>query len=226
MSGHERTDAEKLEDMHEWATRFAKFTEGYDGGEEFHAKDLANHLRQILSNKHNVLSALDINRESFQYQSTPPNNATFRLARSAGSAVWIPGEGTKEIETSYHPTFHMFKGNWNREPYKDWWEGAIDVGIVPPFTRKEIVMTVAEKDGGAHVDPTLPRAYADMRRQKDLGIEISTSDKKASPERGRQYAIIRQITYEVQLTLNREIPTYLPRPFSAEIHSRFPRPHF
>jgi hypothetical protein len=56
-----------------------------------------------------------------------------------------------------------------------WWSGTIFKGAnQPPVTREVIVNWLANKDGGAHVNPTLPMHYRSITREGGLGWRTNT----------------------------------------------------
>ena len=69
------------------------------------------------------------------------------------------------------------------------------------FTRKDLVLAVANKEGGAHIDPKLDQAYANLSRFNALGwrafIRGIDQDFKNTPV----LPSIRQIAHEVLKTL-------------------------
>jgi len=94
-------------------------------------------------------------------------------------------------------------------PYRDWWNEIVFVDDrKQSLSRKELILAVANQDGGAHVDPTLSETYARLSRHNSLGWVISTPVQALqipNPER----AAIRQISHEVLKTL---IPEYSKQP--------------
>jgi hypothetical protein len=71
-----------------------------------------------------------------------------------------------------------------------------------------LVLGLAHLDGGAHVDPELPAAYAALSRSNSLGWEMHISGELVSLE-SPVLANVRQIAYEVELTLDEQLPDEL-----------------
>ncbi|MDY0395437.1 hypothetical protein RWE15_23840 [Virgibacillus halophilus] len=92
---------------------------------------------------------------------------------------------------------------WNT--FKKWW--AEDIVLVDnnknKLTRKDLILSSSNKDGGAHVDPQLDRAYAELNRKNTMGW-VQVTDGKQSPVSDPHLASIRQIGYEVLQTLKEE----------------------
>ncbi len=104
----------------------------------------------------------------------------------------------------------QYKPNLDDEPnscprkvnFGDWWEKTVvfadhDRKLI---YRKDLVLNIADQDGGVHVDPTLNETYAKLSRLNSLGLvytQGNVSRLPKSPER----AAVRQIAHEVLKTL-------------------------
>ena len=78
-----------------------------------------------------------------------------------------------------------------------------------PASAQEIVLSVAEQDGGAHVDAELNAKYAALSRANEYGFTqhyvSSTGEAIASiPVRPIELAHVRQVAYEVIVTLTQK----------------------
>lgn len=67
------------------------------------------------------------------------------------------------------------------------------------FSRADVVKMLANKDGGAHVDPCLPKAYADISRHRGLGFTLET-DESSEPALKIEAHTVRQICHELFLS--------------------------
>jgi hypothetical protein len=86
--------------------------------------------------------------------------------------------------------------------FAQWWAATVFVDRAQRrMSRADVVLSVANKDGGAHVDASLPGDYASLSRGNSLGW---TADGKPLPGRPELIAI-RQIAHEVLKTL---VPGY------------------
>lgn len=68
------------------------------------------------------------------------------------------------------------------------------------FSRRDIVLTVADKEGGAHIDPKLDQAYANLTRFNSLAWKVHTESKEKNMGNPVPPGI-RQIAHEVIKTL-------------------------
>jgi len=69
------------------------------------------------------------------------------------------------------------------------------------FTRKDLILTVADKEGGAHVDPNLDKAYTNLSRFNSLGWKIHTEGERKDFSNTPVLPSIRQIAHEFLKTL-------------------------
>ena len=86
-------------------------------------------------------------------------------------------------------------------PFAEWWEAPVfrdDAGSV--LSRRELVLTMANKDGGAHVDPALTETYARLSRRNSMGVTWVEEGIKR-PATGPERTAVRQIAHEVLTTL-------------------------
>ncbi len=86
-------------------------------------------------------------------------------------------------------------------PFAKWWNNnVIKDNKGRFFNRRQLILHVADTDGGAHVDPELDEQYMDLSRNNSLGWVIGDgSIEKPFPP--PTMACIRQIAHEVLETL-------------------------
>jgi hypothetical protein len=86
-------------------------------------------------------------------------------------------------------------------PFEDWWDKIIlDDKNGNKLTREELVCHVADKDGGAHVDPFLDETYTKITRGHSTGEWSVVSKEKKVCDNNVELPSIRQIAYEVLLS--------------------------
>jgi len=86
--------------------------------------------------------------------------------------------------------------------FQTWWrkEIIIELGADGSLNRRDLALTAANKDGGAHVDIALPLTYDKTRLGAGMELEITfkTGPKTVKmPFENVHYASLRQIAYEV-----------------------------
>jgi len=90
--------------------------------------------------------------------------------------------------------------------FSEWWEKVVIVDSNKnKFTRRELVLTLANKEGGAHVDPLIDEAYAELTRHNSVGWIVSDG-KSEMPINDVELFSVRQIAHEVLKSLERQFP--------------------
>jgi hypothetical protein len=80
---------------------------------------------------------------------------------------------------------------------QDWWEQVVFILDESTWvSRKDVVLVAANKDGGAHVDPSLTPFYVRLMKSGDLGYFVDERGRQA-PISGHHFVALRQIGYEV-----------------------------
>ncbi len=73
------------------------------------------------------------------------------------------------------------------------------------ISRRDLVLSVADMDGGTHVDPAIEEVYARLSRSNSLAW-VFQNDKGARPLGNPVPASIRQIAWEVDESVKRQFP--------------------
>jgi len=101
-------------------------------------------------------------------------------------------------------------------PFDDWWNRVIirdQAGV--EFTRRDLVLALANQDGGAHVDPELHEAYEALSRSNSMGwtagIASGTSGGAVVgvPMGSPVPANVRQIGWELEQSLMDQMGDHL-----------------
>lgn len=184
----------------------------YDQGQTVVAKSMASSIRVLLhetQKSHSLLLQLDLGDTDF-FDSCLVDGVPedYEQVKRLGSYAGLFGIGVGEEGTSYIPYLDDIPGGnpkrigydeyWNRVVFHDKSDGT--------FTRKEIVLAVANKDGGAHVDPSLDQGYVDLARNNSLGWEGSMNGQQHEPPKGAELAAMRQIAHEILRTFVSDYP--------------------
>ena len=75
----------------------------------------------------------------------------------------------------YRP--HLEMVSMTKVPFDEWWNQPVLTDInKQTFSRKDIVLHVAEKDGGVHVDPELSNDYYELSRKNSMMHFTSTGN--------------------------------------------------
>jgi hypothetical protein len=84
-------------------------------------------------------------------------------------------------------------------PFDEWWNETVIVDTNhATFSRAQLIRTLADQDGGVHVDPSLDAAYAALTRDDSAGYNLTEIELHS----------VRQIAYELLLCLKDvQLPT-------------------
>lgn len=97
-------------------------------------------------------------------------------------------------------------------PFNDWWEQILIIRSLEGInlSRRDIVLDVANTDGGGHVDATIPGNYAAVARNEAfIGRIMSSQRGELQPCNNPIHPSLRQIAHEVIGTLQENVPHLL-----------------
>lgn len=176
--------------------------EAFDRGHWDEAIRIATQLRVIFNSgggsKKSLLQHLGVNR-SLKLLSTcggaPPEAIMYR---GMGSYQYS-SDGTTRVDSFYPPlddTPHAYEMKFH-----EWWDQV--VYVLPPkatrLRRRDIVLTAANKDGGAHFDENLTPGYEQLAAPGTGGRWVSVVDgvEQITDFIGTHFVCLRQMGYEV-----------------------------
>jgi hypothetical protein len=187
----------------------------FDAGYEDEAKRLAVILRVLLhdtTQSHSLLEQLGRKNRDFYDTAFDTNPA------SHGDLVSNPtGAGLVAVATGVDAAKYVAlldHAPWFKSlSFSAWWNAPVLVDRAGrKWTRKDLVLTAANQDGGAHVDPALDETYYKLSRENALGsITVDLVTGVVRPVEGPERAAIRQIAHEVLKTLRPDyakVPTH------------------
>ena len=89
--------------------------------------------------------------------------------------------------------------------FADWWNKVVIVDNKKNvFRRRDIILSLANQDGGAHVDPELNLAYAQLSRQNSIGWVLSSAQGQ-KPLGAVEFFSMRQLAHEVLVSVDRKL---------------------
>jgi hypothetical protein len=172
-------------------------TSAYDHGNEAEAKRLALAIRVLVhdsGNSRSLLQTLDVKQTlnfwSFWDPSIAQGKTIFcalGMSLDKGGMRYVPAGGMPVCRLK-------FDDWWNRVALYNKVEGV-------EFTCKDAVLGVANKDGGAHVDPSLDEAYAKVSRYNQFGWKAFAQGTQIPIANGPHLPLIQQTAKELERTL-------------------------
>ena len=177
---------------------FLKFSsDEFDNGRDAEANRLALSLRVLLHDtkrSHSVLGQLGMLDQQF-YDISWPIDQTNLLTTHRLVSFFASKDGTK-----YRAHLDNLPES-RKQHFFDWWTDFIFVDEKGrQLTRRDLVLTCADQDGGAHVDPEVEENYFDLEFKNSLGWKVMLGDEKVELGRPGRVAI-RQIAHETLKTL-------------------------
>lgn len=187
----------------------------YDGGRTSEAKRIATVLRILLhdtKNSHSLMSQLNIKSIGFLDTALPIANGEKQVIL-AFLKTEITVEENLTLRGQHHPLLGDRPEDWPRAKkrmFPVWWNQTVLTDMQGTrFSRRVLVMAVANTDGGAHVDPEIDATYAALSRQNSTGYAVGTKNNVQAIEKV-ELACIRQIAYELLRSISERHPEYMP----------------
>ena len=89
--------------------------------------------------------------------------------------------------------------------FPNWWNKIVIVDSQrAQFSRRQLILALANKDGGGHVDAELDEKYASLSRQNSVGW-IFSNGLSETPLEGIELFSVRQIAFEVSISISRQL---------------------
>ena len=182
----------------------------FDDGFEGEAKRLAAAIRLLVHDTQRSNSLLgQLGRKGIAFYDTCiPQHPHSILTHDGINAMHMTTQMAKYVAPLDQ---HVPDSPPRRATFERWWNGVIFVDTdKQKTTRRDLILAVANKDGGTHVDPVLDGKYADLSRRNSLGWKFS-GPKGELPMEGPELAALRQISHEVLRSLNPTMPRTEPK---------------
>lgn len=173
----------------------------YDEGKTAEARRMAVTIRVLLHDTNNSTSLLkQLDKKDILFYDTAYEHDPNNMLTTTGLASIRIGGGVK-----YIPHLNDFSYGRGKIPFQEWWDQIVVVDKHgKELSRKKFVTTMANQDGGAHVDPKLDSDYYNATRGDSLGW----TDLNGNPIEDIDLASIRQISFEVLKSLEDEFPEF------------------
>ncbi|MBI5869513.1 MAG: SEC-C domain-containing protein [Actinobacteria bacterium] len=176
----------------------------YDDGVEAQAKQLAVRIRVLVhdtKSSKSLLGQLGL-KDCLLFYDTDPGLIPGNTASHAGLVAQSIRIGPDGDEIKYVPI--LDDSEFSDEyllGFEKWWNKVVikDKNEIS-FTRRELVLDIANTDGGAHVDGALRKEYDDLSRGNSTGW-VAFDSNNERPLLGVELASIRKIAEELLQSL-------------------------
>lgn len=196
-----QSKAELLKHLNENLGFLKASAAAFDAGHTGESKRLAVTIRVLLHDTKNSKSLLGL--LGFKNNTAYLNTAFDLNPKNLLSHHGLVGLKFGENHT-YHAPLSQRSGKYITFP--KWWnQVVIKDKNENSFNRRELVLALANKDGGAHVDPNLDQAYVDLTRNNSVGWMISSDGINTSPLNEVELYSVRQIAHEVIESIERKL---------------------
>lgn len=178
----------------------------FDSGEEFYAKPIALQLRILLHHQGQSRSLLEqMGLRNVRFLDTAGAINPRNLLTSS-NLIGIRHDNQGNV--TYMPLFDGV-GLSKQIPFPHWWgEPVIKDNNGRLMNRRQLILSVADQDGGAHIDAELDSMFHAFSRGNSLGWLIGDGERLRQMEGRPDLASIRQIAHEVVSTLRKKVPQY------------------
>lgn len=173
----------------------------YDNGQYSECKRLALGIRILLHDTRNSLSlASQLGKKNNMvfWSSASLYTPSNLLSSSNLISMNITSEGIK-----YLPVLTNITGRTFFFTFDDWWNEVVFDDKQAILSRRDVILTAANQDGGAHVDPQIDESYARILKDNSLGWIFTSSDgSNVPPLTNPVYATVRQIACELLTSIS------------------------
>lgn len=211
MADTRKPQQELERQLRERLTLLRKSADEFDRGDRSEATRIAAELRIVAhdtTRSQSLLGLLGIKGTLLFLDTSdlmPSAPGTLMLT---GGLAWLEFPSARHMAPLDRATV------FGRRPFDAWWTGLAirvpdtDTGNPRDFRRSDLVLTVANKDGGAHIDPDIDRTFFELTRNSALG-EVAVGGKKVEWDSNPVPCALRQIAYEFLRTIEEQAPTLL-----------------
>jgi len=169
----------------------------YDQGHENEAKRMATVLRTLLHDTKNIKSLLGLlDKKGIQFVDTAMDDISNVITTHCALVHQLLLSGKPKYVALLDDIPSKMKD------FDSWWAGVIFIDEEGnKISRKDIILTMANQDGGVHVDPGIDKDYSRLSKGQSLGHMYSNNGSNWLHMHGAELASVRQIAHELLKTL-------------------------
>ena len=209
MAKYHQTSQELLAHLRDQIRFIVESAVSYDSGFEGEARRLAVAIRILVhdTTRSSALLAQLGKMKTLFYDSASEFDPENLLPSNCLTMVKMGRqEGEQETSAEYVAPLERLspaRSSTKRVGFERWWRRSIMYRDREgaEFTRRDLVLKVADQDGGAHVDSALDGSYANLSRFNTLGWKLVVHGEPKDFKDNPVPPSIRQIAHEVLKTL-------------------------
>lgn len=208
MTKIQQTNADLQKYLDEQLQLLEILTDAYDRGKVVAAKQIATVVRVLLHDTPNSTSLLSqLKLKSGTFFDSCTSRGEKEEGKRLGSFAGIVGMGVGP-DSGYIPYLDDVPDRcFGLIPFDDYWNRVVLVdGNGETFSRKYLILRVANQDGGAHIDPAIDEKYATLARKNSMGWKSEGPDGALREVSGVELATVRQIGHELLRSLRPNTP--------------------
>lgn len=204
MTKVSRSIIELDEKFHQQVDLLNLANQNFDDGKEFAALNIATTLRVLLHDTNQSTSVLThIGKKQIDFYETSnqdihPQSVYLGLIIKGISGVSDGQGGSVLYRPIFTSDFHFINKNW--ADFSTWWSKIIFRNIDgTSLSRKELVLAIANQEGGAHIDPKVDEKYDKFRHSYSGGMKIIGMNSGIEREFDNIPVLpsVRQVSFEV-----------------------------
>lgn len=205
LAAHEQQLVDKL--------RFLKrCCSAYDAGDLSEFCNMASHLRLLLwSNERNSTSLLrHLGLDGSYFVSTAARYNPKSITQGPSLVFSRTTMGPSGSSITFLPFLDDVPWGERAIPLSEWLEKEVIFRDLDgnEFNRLTFIRTVAEQDGGVHVDASIDAKYAALKEGVSIGLRLMVDGKERSVP-GIERPILRQISHEALRSIDEIFQRYL-----------------
>jgi len=206
MTKYVQTRDELLDHLKDKIAFMIQSASSYDNGFEGEAKRLAIAIRILVHDTSQSTSLLtQLDKKDILFYSSASNYDPISLITVNCLTAMRKGPNGADYVAMLD---NLPPGRWKKMSFDRWWKREIMYrdSARNTFSRKDLVLAVADKEGGAHIDSKLDQDYANLSRFGSLSWKVVMHGVETSFKNTPVFPSIRQIAHEVLKTLKDEFP--------------------
>lgn len=121
----------------------------------------------------------------------------------------------------YKPDLEFFNESFNDKliDFEDWWNEVVLANDKESFSRRDIILRISDKEGGAHVDSKISDGQRMMTKENGLGWKVNEIDISDNVFYVSLRVISEEILWSIDFFENSSFESHFTVP-SQEIHKR------